>query len=76
MATERVIWDRNSSKLWIAGRHFPAASSLNSYITKQGDAVYLMYDIETNNLFCHPAEFTPKTYCFTDPKEILDSYPK
>jgi hypothetical protein len=60
--SERIIWNRNGNKFLLAGRNFrktvpnlPQFAKISS-----GEIVYLIYDTDMQQVYCHEASFSPK----------------
>ncbi len=59
--SERFIWSDDSTRFLLAGRHFFANTETPTL--PNGDALYLMYDVKTGELWCNAsqAHFKPFT---------------
>lgn len=62
--SERIIWSEDSTRFLLAGRHF--FPTTDKPTLTNGDALYLMYDVKTGELWCNASQAQLKHFTAAD----------
>lgn len=60
VGSERIIWTADNSKFALFGRFYDSehvVKYFRNYQTNNVDILYLMYDLNTNKIYCHHSDY-------------------